>query len=151
LSKATSIYDNLVAKIAATLTAYIDLPEAYDIEENPSFLLEKGFGVGFLSEVNEKLQNCNILNFEREFSIILVNRLTATINDRTQRAAAEKALIEDGYTLIKALMNDLTLSGVATDTSYEGQSGIEYVIDKDGTERFISIALSVLIKYQDTY
>jgi hypothetical protein len=151
MSKATSIYDALVAKVIATLPTYIELPESYSVEENPTYLMTKAFAVGFLSETNNEYHATNLLNFEREFSVVLVNKIAATINSRSERAAIEKALIEDAYTLIKALCNDLTLGQVASLTSYQGQTGIEYITSANGTERFISVVLTIAIKYQDTF
>jgi len=150
-TKATQIYDQLVAKVHATLTTYTELPESYAIEENPSYLMAKSFAVGFGSETNEELHACALLNFERSFSVILVNKIAATINNRTDRATCEKALIEDGMTLIKALHNDLTLGGYATVNRYIESSGIEYVVTNEGTEKFISINLTIAVKYQDTF
>lgn len=151
MTVATGIYDAVVAKIISTLPTYIELPESYEIEANATHLMAKAFAVGFLSENNNEYHNTNLLNFEREFSIILVNKISAMANSRAQRVAVEKALIEDGYTLIKAFYNDLTLGQVATLIKYTGQTGIEYITANTDTEKFISINLTVSVKYQDTF
>lgn len=151
MTVATGIYDALVSKVATTLSSYVELPESYSVEENPEHLLGKGFAVAFLSETNDEYHATNLLNFEREFSVIMVNKISTTINNRTARAAVEKSLIEDGYSVIKACYADLTLGQVATLTSYRGSTGIEYVISANGTEKFISVILTFAIKYQDTF
>lgn len=151
MTVATGIYTALVAKIAATLTTYIDLPDSYEIEMNPTYLMTKSFAVSFGDERNDNYHATNLLNHERSFTITLINKLVATVNSRPERVIVEKALIEDGYTLIKALYNDLTLGQVATLVSYNGQSALEYLTAVNSTEKFISIKINVDIKYQDTF
>ena len=151
MSKITDIYDNLRTLTATALTGYIELPEVYSLGANPSVLLNKAYAIGYGSETNDQRYICNILTLSRSFQILLVNKLTTTINNTDQRRALEKAVIDDGYTLIKALMNDITLSEVAVDARYQGQSGIEYLTDDNGTEQFLTINLDVSIAYQETY
>jgi hypothetical protein len=151
MTKATDIFDALVTKVSTTLPTYTQLPESYVIEENPEQFMNKGFAVAFQSETNDEYHATNLLNLDREFSVILVNKIAATINNRTLKSTLEKALVDDGYALVKACYNDLTLGQVATVVSYVGSTGIEYVTAANGTERFISVILTFSVKYQDTF
>lgn len=151
MTVATGIYTALVAKVLATLTTYVELPDSYEVAANPTYLMTKSFAVSFGDEQNNEYHATNLLNFERSFSVMLVNKIVSTVNSRAERAIVEKALIEDGYTLIKALYNDLTLGQVAMLVSYKGQSAMEYLTSENATEKFITTTLSISIKYQDTF
>lgn len=151
MTVATVIYDALAANIQLSLPDYVFLPESYIVEENPGYLMTKSYAIAFGQESNEELHNCKIINFERDFSVIVVNKLASTFNNRPLRSSVEKMIVEDSYLIIKGIYNDLTLGETATFCSYRGQSGIEYVTSKDGTERYLSIILNIAVKYQDIF
>jgi len=150
MTVATGIYDAVVAKVVATLTTYIDLPDSYELEANPNFMMTKSFAVSFGDESNDNYHATPLINFDRNFSIALINKIAAITNSRSERKIVEKALIEDAYTLIKAFCNDLTLGQVATVVNYNGASALEYITAASDTEKFISTTLSISVKYQDT-
>jgi hypothetical protein len=151
MTVATGIYTALVAKVLATLPTYVELPDSYSVTENPTYLMAKSFAVAFGAEQNNEYHATNLLNFEREFSIDVVNKIIATTNSRSERAIVEKALIEDCYSLIKAFYLDLTLGNVATYIAYTGQTAIEYLTASNATEKFITVKINVSVKYQDTF
>lgn len=151
MSVATTIFDNLIALVDSSLSGYTELPDRITTEANPDRMLTKGFAVAYGGEDNEKRILCNIATLERSFSVILSNAIISTEHDTDRRKTLEKNIIEDAYTFIKALMNDITLGGVAIDASYESQSAIEYLVDKDDNDNFLVLSLEIAVKYQEQY
>jgi hypothetical protein len=128
LTQISDIQDAIVALIAAELPSYFGIPNPYEVDANANLFLQKGYGVGFGPAVNSNRKICGKVSIERSFTIILTNQLTAAITDFAGVSAVSKQLFEDQFKLIKAIENDVNLSGAAAKALYTGDGGLEFVI-----------------------
>jgi hypothetical protein len=147
----SDIYDELRTITTATLSGYVELPDAYELESNPSIILGKSWAIGFEDESNDNRYICGILSLTRTFQIVVINRITTTQHNTSARRLIEKALIDDAYLIIKALLANPTLNSKASSLDYTGQTGLSYLTDANGSETFVSTALTFGIQYQETY
>ena len=127
MSTISTLHDAYISKIESTLTEYTQLSNPYDPEANASLFLNMGFGVGFGPGVNSQRNLKPKLSINREFFVVLVNRITATENDSAARAAITKSLMEDHLSLVQAIESDPTFGGTCIKTDYLTDNGIEFL------------------------
>lgn len=147
MSQISDIYNYLTNFVGTNLPSYVELPDRIDPEVNPSVMLDKGFAVVFGEEANLNKQLCPFLTLERSFTFILSNEITTTIHDTEGRKTLEKNIVEDAYTLINALGNDVELGGNAVDASYISQTAVEYLVDQEGTDRYLVVSIEIAVEY----
>lgn len=122
----STIHDAIVTKIQTFLTDYLQLPNPYIIEENPSTYLKKGFGVAVgPGERTNRVIGCQV-SWQRTFNVILVNYVTTTDSNTTVRETLSKGLLEDHFTVLSEFEKAASLSGVAIDAIVQSDTGITY-------------------------
>lgn len=109
---------------------YIQLSNPYEIEENTTAALEKGWGIAFGPGNNLSLEISCRLSMQRNIAITLTRRRFANQLDTEAKEDAEKLLLEDQFTLIKYVETNAALdsatSGIAGIT-FSSDNGIESV------------------------
>jgi len=127
LTKISTIYDGWITLIDAELSGYTRIANPYDPEQNANLILEKGYGVGFGPGSNTGRFVGKLASIERDFNIVLVNKILALDGDQDNRAAIEKSLFEDQFKLTKALEINPTLAEASIKTFYISDGGIEFL------------------------
>lgn len=147
MSKVSTIYDALQTLVESNLTTYTKIPDPYKLEDNTELFLVKGFGIGMGNGENTERLVCGYISIRRSFTIALVNKVTTTENNLSSIATSEKNIMEDCYTLIKALEADTDLQGNCVKSTYLSDSGIEF-IDSD-LGKYLLLQMEVDIEYLD--
>lgn len=127
MSEISTLYDAWISKIETSLSSYTRIPDPYDPEANSTLLLTKGYGLGMGPATNVERFAAPKMSIRREFFVVLTNRITATESDSSGRGSLEKSLMEDHYTLVKAIEGEPTLNGAAQVSRYVSDGGIEFL------------------------
>jgi len=147
MSKIVDIKAQLIDLIETNLTGYLRLPNPYSVTENTYLHLSKGYGLfvgpGFDTE---RYTGC-IVTWERDFTLILVNQMTATDNDTLKRESIENALLEDHDIMRKIIYKESPLGGIAIKSTVVNDQGINF-IDADQL-KFLSLQMTITVEYQD--
>lgn len=146
MSSVSDIYDAYITFIEANLSSYSRIPDPYDPDKNASLFLNKGYGLGFGPATNTNRELKPRMSFGRQFFVILVNRITASELSGSSRGTQEKLLLEDSFTLIKAIESDDTFGGAGTQlTKYLSDTGIDFFGGKKA--KYYSIEISFETEY----
>ena len=145
MSKISTIHDAIVSKIATNLTSYKQIPNPYEIEDNPHTILSKGFGVAVGPGVaTERVISCQT-SWERSFLITLINYVATTDTKTSVRETITKNILEDHFTLMGEFSKDSYLSGTAIDAIVQSDGGIEF-IEISGKPHFL-IEIELVAEY----
>lgn len=150
MSNITTGFDAIKARLEALFTSgagYYQLSNPYDVDENTTSALQKGWGIaiGSASNTNRQL-SCN-LSLQRTMTIVLTRRRYANELDTVPKETAEKQLLEDQYILIKDLEKAIALNSAVsglTRFQYTSDGGIESVIEGDA---FIKLVTDFEMEY----
>jgi hypothetical protein len=74
--------------------------------------------------------------------------MNATAHDIERRAAIEQAVIEDFVQVNNVLEKNVTLDGLAFDSSYSDDSGITFI--ETDNNRFVSLNINYIVRYTET-
>lgn len=144
MSTISTAYDNLVTLVQATLTNHVRMANPIKPEENDERVLALGWGIAVLPAQFPSLVSCQWEN-DRQIQIIISRKIEAREDDAINRADPQKDLLEDQFSLISVIENDVSLSGVATGITPTGDNGIEYAfLEKDN---FVMLRTTFALKY----
>ena len=130
MSKVNLIYDAYITLLEATLPTYARIPNGLDIAGSSQLLKGYGWAVTPQDGLNtERLIGCEA-SIQRNFTVSLVNRFTATEHNAVAIDSIYKNLLIDAETLVKAVERstvlNTTIQGLGT-TKYTDDLGIEYL------------------------
>jgi hypothetical protein len=126
MSSISTIVDQLNTTISGVLTTYSKVPNAYEIGNNAELFLIKGYAIGIDSASNTNRQLGCQLSIARDLTVILVNQVTSNNTDFDAMQNVVKSLMEDQYTIIKAIEKDSSLNSSAVSIKYASDAGIEF-------------------------
>lgn len=142
-TKISAIHDALVSRIQTNLSSYLQLPNPYIIEENPSSYLKLGFAVAIgQGERTDRVIGCQV-SWKRTFIVTLTNFVTATDSNTTVRETLTKGILEDHFTLLKQFEKAASLSGNAIDAILVADSGIKFLVIEGTPYYIVEIELEV--------
>lgn len=145
MSRVSDLYEKMITKIEATLTSYTRMPNPYEPSENPSLFMRQGFAVGFGPALNTERMVCDKVTIQRTMNVLLVIQVLSTEMNSSGRAAFEKTIMDDAFSLIKAFENDVDLTGSTTTIKFEGDSGIQYV--EGDSEKYLFLETNFNVEY----
>lgn len=151
MSNITTAFDAIKAKMLVLfpeVSGYYQLTNPYDVEENTITMHEKGWGVALGPGTNTNRQLSCRLSVQRDITIVLTRRRYANELDTPSKESAEKSILEDQYTLIKALEKDPTInssvSGIARFV-FASDGGIETILAE--SDAFIKLVTVFNMEY----
>lgn len=145
MSSITDIYNALETTLATALPAYTKLPNAYDVEDNATIFLGKGYGLGIGGGSNTNRLLPSKVSISRDFEIVFVNQINATASNGDLIEAQEKEIFEDMFLFLKTVESDASLGCLAINSSYVSDSGLDFL---DGeTQRYFSLTMVVSVEY----
>lgn len=146
MSKISDIYDAIANVVEGTLTNYVRLPNAYQVEKNTYLQLKKGYALSISSGSNTQRYVDCLTTWERSFTLTIINQVTTTQNNLASRELLEKSILDDHELVLKAFENDPSLSGTAIKSILLTDGGVNY-IDAELT-KFFTIDLEITTEYQ---
>jgi hypothetical protein len=145
VSRVSEIRDVLEMKLAMELPGYTKLSDAFDSVDNANQLLEKGFAIAYGPAEGVYDEWCmGQMRQRREFRIVLTNIYLAG-TDANYRTARETDLMEDEFTIIGSITRDVTLTGVAINSEFGFDQGIQYL--EADQKQYIIMVMSFVIDY----
>ena len=146
MSIISSAYEAIETKLDSLFSAThkkINYPQV--IENNDTLTLARGYGfyISFSSNT-EKMVSCQ-LSLLREVNILLTIVNRGTHLDTNIRETAEKQLLEDQFTLIKALEKEPTVQDQLAYFKFSSDNGIEQVFDDKSN--YLVIESTFLMEY----
>lgn len=149
MSVVSDSYDAIVAKVASELPTRLRLWNQYKPFEGSEKTISKGYSVGFsIGENTNRVAGCDV-TFSRLIIITLTEKAFAVDADVTKKTDAEKALLEDAFTIFKAFENDASLGVAGVDNfQYQSDTGIEFVFDDK--DNYIMNQMTYLLEYKDS-
>lgn len=110
MSKISDVYDAYVSLCRTELASYTRIPNGLDIVGSGGIHRCKGFAVTPLDSINtERFVDCK-MSVIRNFSISLVNQMTATVNDAAGTDSVYKDLMESAFLLQSAVEKSTVLN-----------------------------------------
>lgn len=147
-NKITLIHAKIVELIEARLSDYKRIPNPYSIEQNSKLILFKAYGVGIGPGSRVNLEyGCPTAAYERIYNIVLANQMSATAHDIERRAAIETGLIDDFVKVNNIFEKNVTLDGLAYDSAYADDSGIELLEAEQ--QRFVTLNVNFVVRYTE--
>lgn len=148
-NKITTIHTKLVEIISGELSEYRRIPNPYAAEANSQLILAKAFGIGIGPGSRQEIElGGSGAFYERLFNILLSQQMTATPHDIAARETIERSLIEDFVKVNNLLEKNVALDGLAYDSAYVDDSGIEFIDAEQG--KFVNINVNYLVRYTET-
>jgi hypothetical protein len=145
MSDTSTIYDAIVTRMGTLFPNHKRIGNPYKPEENAEPILTMGWGLTVGEAVNTNRVLSNQFTVAREFALLVCRKAFHRESDAAARATTEKLILEDLYTLIKDFEINASLNGVAMNTKYLGDGGIEAVMpDKD---QFLMIRARISVEY----
>lgn len=148
MSKSTDVFDAMILRLESVLPTHSRLRNPYEIEENNTLFLKKGFGLAIGQGNGPNTALSKQIEIERIFQVVLTRKAYAKESDSTGKASAEKSLLEDLFLVIQEFETNTTINSTASMAQYESDGGIEFV--ETETEGFIVIRADILVKYQES-
>lgn len=148
-AKITTIHAKLVDIISGELSDYRRIPNPYVSEANNQLILAKAYGVGIGPGARIQLEYGKATaGYERAFNVVLSQQMTATAHDITAREAIERSIVQDFVKINNLLEKNVTLDGLAYDSEYIDDSGIEFIDAELG--KFVTLNVNYLVRYTET-
>lgn len=147
--KIEDIKEAINTKLAADLTGYKRLPNPYAVAENAMLLMQKAWCVSVGPGNNtQRFVDCHS-TWQRDFTITMVNKITAMQNDTEAREDIEKALLVAHRSVLESFETDSTLSGTVIRAIIVSDSGI---LPLDGqTGKYLAIELVLTVEYLEKF
>lgn len=147
MSTTSDVFDAIVSVIETALTSAVRLSNSYKTSDNPDHYLRNGFGVQLGPAVTNRMSTYSV-GFKRTFSFVLTRQVYATDNDQSTRQEAEKQILEDQLSVLKAFEADRTLGGKTLAIDYESDGGVEFV--NADSKQFIELKTNVTVVYVES-
>lgn len=146
MSKASTIHDALIARVAAQLPSHIKLSHAYRLEKSSLPSLYQGFGVKVGPVQNTKRTlNCSMW-IKRQYNVVITRKLYQNDSlDSDAKTSVEKQLFEDQILMAKDLTTNPSLDGSSTNVEFESDNGIEFVQTPD--EEIMCLDTTFTVEY----
>lgn len=143
MSNISTALDAIKAKLETIFPenqGYIQITNPYNLADNADQMRDKGWGVavGAGSDTNRNL-GCK-LSIARSITVVLCRMSEGLELNTVNKEGATKALLEDHFTLVKEITNDVTLQNATSGITkfvYNNDGGIEFV--ENAGERFFVI------------
>jgi hypothetical protein len=150
MSKLTDAYDALRAFVPTVLTDRTELPNPYIIENNASSFLKSGYGVSYgVGDSTNRRANGGYTG-AHTFTVTLTAQVTSTENRTDAFVAVKNALYEAAHVLVEAVETNPTLTDAVTNIDWLSFDQIDYLIDENGTDKFIVLPVNFRAIYFQT-
>lgn len=148
MSNISTIYDAIVDLLEATFPDHKKMDNPYAPDLNNDRLLTKSFGIYMSGASNSnRVLDCS-LSIQRQVVIHLTRINRGTERDKDIRLSAEKALLEDHFTLLNTFYQATALDSVNSSVanfSYESDNGVEFVFAEKNN--FLLITSTFTLEY----
>ena len=108
----------------------------------------RGYGIGIGAGSRDDLEVCKQA-WNRVFTIVLVQQVTATDHNTDARVVIEKDIVEDHFSIINAIESDTNFGGYTTKVDVLGDSGLQFLTND--RFKYLSISIDVNVLYQENY
>lgn len=149
MSKISTVYDALLARLAAIFPGKTRIPNAYDVANNTDLFLRNGWGLRIASSNYFEMEFNTYAN-DRGFAVVLTREVIKIDTQTDQIDVISKLLLEDVNTLQKELINPSQL-GVLDSIeiiNLSSTTGITEVFTNN--EKFLSIEVSFSTKIAES-
>lgn len=152
MSGVSTVHVALKSLITTTLTGYSRI-NAYQLQNNPDLMLDKGYGISYGPGTNTNRQVGCHLSVSRAFLVLLTKQVTTMEYDEDGMTELEKSLLEDSILLVKAIEDNPTLAtsagqdGPAMSAIWESDEGIEFLEGKSGS--YLLCQMTFNIEYME--
>lgn len=144
----SSIRDYISSAIASQLTGSVELPDPYDLTQNPSLYLRHGYGVAIGPDANPET-DLSKMWYEQVFSVPLTIESYSVENATARVIDSQKELLENRHKVRKILESNQGMGGLSSKVSYLASSGIQLLVS--GDLRFLTITLDFAVLYSEDY
>jgi hypothetical protein len=145
MSKASTIYDQIVSQLATLFPSATRIPDAYAVEENNDNFLRNGYGIKVGSADFQEFEFCKWM-VGRQVTIVFTKEVFRL--DSVSADTVEKALLEAVYETQKLFFNYSQL-GIEADimrVDITGSSEIQRVSSENGLYMSIECSFNFLIQ-----
>lgn len=147
MSNISDGFDAIKLAIQTLFPSHQQLTNPYDVAENTTLQLMKGWGIAFGPATNSRRKLACHLSVNRTISIPLTRVRSGSSLDTLKKETNEKLLLEDQYVLIKEMEKNVTVNNnnVITRFEYTSDNGIETVLSDN--DHYIVLVTNFEMEY----
>lgn len=149
MSNITDIYNAIVTQVATLFPNKRELSDSLIIDNNDELALEDGYGIYFGPATNTLRQIGCKFSIRRDIIITLTQSVRAGHKSITKIQTAEKALLENHFTLINDFSKNENIGAVVSKRDYISDTGLERVFGE--RRNFIMIESIFAIEYFEDF
>jgi hypothetical protein len=143
MSRISSIHDAMITRLDALFPNHRRLPDAYQVDRNPSRFLDQGYAVTIGAASNRGGLLSQQMQVTREMSVVLTRKSVSLESDAAKYAADQLTLMEDQLLLIKDMETDTTVNTTAAMVEFTSDSGITSIGDRSSPHLVIETQFQV--------
>lgn len=150
MSLVSTAFDELVQRLESLFAeddGYKRLNNAYDVEQNPSVILDLAWGLAAGPLRNTNRIQCNTVTTARTFTVVLTRALDATDHDDYGRDESTKLLLEDARIVVNSFEQEVRLDALSLNCRFQNDGGIESLTSEDGS--ILVMKLNFEVEYFD--
>lgn len=138
MSKVSDVFDNMLSRLVTVLGAgWNELPNAYEVVDNPENILTLGYGLAYGPGQNFKKSLGSQLSMKRELVVLLSRKVDATDLDPTSLQTVAKQLLEDLHTVVAEFEKNTSINTGQIVATFESDTGVQFL--GTGTGRFVYV------------
>lgn len=143
MSQISTIYDAVRLRMATLFPTFKELPYPSSIEFNDSLFLTTGWAVQIADAFNtRRLLSCQF-SISRNITVTLTRQNFGLDRDIPTRIAAEKAILENHFTMVKDLEKDPDLASTLAKIEYQSDFGIQTLFNQQLHFLYIQSTFSI--------
>ncbi len=149
MSNISDAFDAIETVVKALLSDHKQLSDAYDLAENDTQTLNKGFGIALGPGLNPELELSCRLSMRKQIIIPITRLLVAHQLEVDRKNDSMKLLMEDQFLLIKDMEKDPTLnsSNAITSVVYKTDGGVQSMGIEGKNDKWLFINTSFELLY----
>lgn len=144
MTTVNQVFDALETLIEGCLTGYKMLENPIIPEDNAKQLYKKSYGLAIGPGGNPELFTKDITSCQRDFSVVLINKVTTTKSQTDKRNEQQKDIMADIDAIKKCVDTDPDLNGLCTKAVLTTDSGVNFVDADRGKFYLVEGVISTL-------
>ena len=127
MTSVNQVFDAIEALVESCLDGYKMLENPIIPEDNAKQIYNKSYGLAIGPGTNPELMTKDITSCQRDFSIVLINKVTTTKAQTDRRNDQQKSIMEDLEKIKVCLDRDPDLGNLCTRATLLSDTGINFI------------------------
>jgi len=138
------VFDALETLIEGCLTGYKMLENPIIPEDNAKQIYNKSFGIAIAQGTNPEIFTKAISSCQRDFNIVLINKVTTTKAQTDRRNDQQKSIMADMDSIKMCIDGDPALGAICAKASLVSDSGVNFIDAETGKYYLVEGVITTL-------